>query len=110
MSTTYSTGQGGSAAAPQSADVEMEQIRELLVGEILRRSDTRIDKLEARLQELEAEIARGLDALSARIEAVGAETAAGQHAAFEKLSQGVVELGERIRGLGRAKAAGDGTV
>ena len=107
MSTTYSTEQA--AAASQSADVEMEQIRELLVGEILRRSDTRIDRIEARLQELEAEIARGLDALSARIEAVGAETAAGQHAAFEKLSQGVVELGERIRGLGKAKAAGDGT-
>jgi uncharacterized membrane protein YccC len=107
MSTTYSTEQA--AAASQSADVEMEQIRELLVGEILRRSDSRIDRIEARLHELEAEIARGLDALSARIEQVGAETAAGQHAAFEKLSQGVVELGQRIRGLGKAKAAEDGT-
>ena len=56
---------------------------------------------EARLKELEGEITSGLDALAARIEAVGAETAAGQHAAFEKLSQGVVELRERIRGLAK---------
>jgi hypothetical protein len=92
---------GGKAAGPQSTDVEMEQIRELLVGEILRRSDARIDKLEARLKDLEGEITRGLDALSARIGSVGAETAAEQQAAFEKLSQGVVELGERIRSLGK---------
>jgi len=92
---------GGNTAEAQSADAEMEQIRELLVGEILRRSEARIDMLEARLKELEAEITHGLEALSARFEAVGAETAAGQHAAFEKLSQGVAELRERIRGLGK---------
>lgn len=109
MSTPYATGQGGSAPAPLSSNVEMEQVRELIVGDFLRRNDARLESIEARLAELETEIARGLEALSARIEAVGAETAAGQHAAFEKLAQGVVELGERIRGLGRAKAAGDGT-
>ncbi len=92
---------GGNTAEAQSADAEMEQIRELLVGEILRRSEARIDMLEARLKQLEAEITHGLEALSARFEAVGAETAAGQHAAFEKLSQGVAELRERIRGLGK---------
>jgi hypothetical protein len=95
------TTQLGDNAAALSADDEMEQVRELLVGEILRRSDARIDMLEARLKELEAEITHGLEALAARFEAVGAETAAGQHAAFEKLSGGVAELRERIRGLGK---------
>ncbi len=102
MSATSITRLGGTAAEPQSADAEMEQIRELLVGEILRRTETRIANLEARLKQLEGEISSGLDALSARIETVGAETAAGQHAAFEKLSQGVVELGERIRSLAKS--------
>jgi hypothetical protein len=109
MSTTTITEQGGSAAAPP-ADDQMEQIRELLVGEQQRHSTARLDKLEERITALEGAIERGLDALAARIEAVGSEAAAGQHAAFEKLSQGVVELGERIRGLGKSGSGGDSTV
>ncbi len=56
MSMTSISQPGGNAAEAQSTDDEMEQIRELLVGEILRRSEARIDMLEARLKELEAEI------------------------------------------------------
>lgn len=101
--------QGGGPARPQSGDAEMEQIRELLVGEVSRRSDARLDRLEARLRRLEEEIARGLEGLSARIEAVATEAAAGQRAAFDKLSQGVMELGERIRSLGGGGMAGSDT-
>ena len=89
----------GDAVHPETNEDQMQQIRELLVGEILRRTEARLEQLEGRLKELEGEIGRGLDALAARIETVGAEAAAGQQTAFETLSRSVVELGEGIRGL-----------
>jgi CHASE3 domain sensor protein len=102
MSMTSMTQLGGNTAEPQSADAEMEQIRELLVGEQQRRSSSRLDKLEARLKELEEDIARRFDAIAARIEALGQETTAGRRAAFEELSRNIVELGERMRNLSQS--------
>jgi hypothetical protein len=92
----------GGAVHPETNEDQMQQIRELLVGEILRRTEARLEQLEGQLKALEGEIGRGLDALAARIETVGAEAAAGQQAAFENLSRSVVELGERIRGLSQS--------
>jgi len=102
MSTTSINQPGDNAAAPPSADDEMEQIRELLIGEQQRRSTARIDKLEARLKEFEEDVARRFDALAARIETLGQETTAGRRAAFEELSRGIGELGERMRNLSQS--------
>ncbi len=102
MSTTSITQLGGNAAASQSTEDQMEQIRELLVGEQQRRSGARVEQLEARLKELEEDIVRRFDALTARIEALGQETAAGRRAAFEELSRGIGELGERVRNLSQS--------
>jgi hypothetical protein len=102
MSMTSTAQMRGEAVQPETNEDQMQQIRELLVGEILRRTESRLEQIEGRLKELEGEIGRGLDALAARIEAVGAEAAAGQHAAFENLSRSVVELAERIRGLSQS--------
>lgn len=93
---------GGTAAEPQSPDADMDQIRELLVGDQQRRTGARLDRIEARMTELEQDIARRFDALMARIEALGQETAAGRRAAFEDLSRSVMELGERVRNLSQS--------
>jgi hypothetical protein len=101
MSMTSITQMGGTAAEPQS-DADMDQIRELLVGEQQRRTGARIERIEQRMKELEEDIARRFDALMARIEALGQETATGRRASFEELSRSVMELGERVRNLSQS--------
>jgi len=102
MSMTSITQTGGSTADLGAADAEMDQIRELLVGEQQRHTRARMDRLEARMKELEEDIARRFDALAARIETLGQETAAGRRASFEELSRSVMELGERVRNLSQS--------
>jgi hypothetical protein len=89
-------------AGSVATDDEMEQIRELLVGNLQRASEARIEALEARLRQLEEEMARRVDALAARIESLGRETTSGRHAAFEELSRNVGELSERIRSIAKS--------
>ena len=88
MSMTTMAQLGAQSAPTESTDAQMDQIRELLVGDILRRADARVEALEARVRELEG-----------RLEALGAEQTAGRRSAFDELSRGVAELGERIRHL-----------
>jgi len=102
MSMTSIAQRQGELARSGATDEQMEQIRELLVGNLLRHSEARIAALEARLKELEGELGRGLDLLAARIEALGTEMTAERHRTFEELSRSVGELGERIRNLSRS--------
>ena len=80
-----------------STDDQMEQIRELLVGELMRRSDARVEALEARVRELENDLSNRIEALAARVETLGNEQTSGRRTAFDELSRGVAELAERIR-------------
>lgn len=89
----------GERERPDSRDEQMEQIRELLVGDIVRRTEARIGALEARLKEAETDIGRRLDELAARLEALGADLTTERRAAFAELSRGVIELGAHIRRL-----------
>jgi polyhydroxyalkanoate synthesis regulator phasin len=91
MSMTTMAQLGVQSAHADSTDAQMDQIRELLVGDIMRRADARVEALEARVRELEA-----------RLEALGAEQTAGRRSAFDELSRSVTELGERIRQLGQS--------
>jgi polyhydroxyalkanoate synthesis regulator phasin len=79
---------GAQSSRADSADAQMEQIRELLVGDVQRRSDARVEALEARVRDLEA-----------RLEALNTEQTASRRSAFEELARSVAELGERIRNL-----------
>ena len=79
---------GAQSSRVDSADAQMEQIRELLVGDLQRRADARLEALEARVRDLEA-----------RLEALSTEQTASRRSAFEELAKGVAELGERIRNL-----------
>ncbi len=83
----------------EPTDDQMLQIRELLVGDAMRRSALRADQIEARLKDLEVEMTRRFDALSAQVEALANNLSADRRAAFDELAHGVVELGERIRHL-----------
>lgn len=89
----------GPARQPQ--DERMEQIRDLLVGDVIRATEIRIAAMESRIKELEAAVGRRLDAMSARVEALAAETGAGQRTAFDGLAQSIVELGEQVRRIAR---------
>lgn len=96
---------GLSPREPQSTrepqDEKMDQIRELLVGDILRQTDVRLSNLEARLKDFETIVGSRLAAVNARLEALAGEVGAEHRASFDDLAKSVIELGERIRKIAR---------
>ena len=89
------------APARKIADEKMEQVRELLLGEDLRRTDERLLALETHLQNLQTDVYHRLDAMQARLDALSAEVAGNQRAAFDELSKGIADLGQRVKNLSR---------
>jgi archaellum component FlaC len=90
--------------APQardSQDERMDQIRELLVGDILRQTEARLDNLESRLKDLESTVSSRVSALHARIEALSGEVGADRRSTFDELAKSVLELGEHIKRIAR---------
>ena len=85
-----------SAAVREPVDPKMDQIRELLVGDLVRQSEARMMALELRLRELEQRVTAGIDDLSRRIEALTGETDARQRSGMEELAKQVTALGESI--------------
>lgn len=93
--------QASSVARRELTEDKMEQIRDLLYGEFKRDSDARLALLEAHVRELETGLHRKLDALGARLEQMQAEIRSGRNSDLDGISQGLSELGERIRRLSR---------
>ena len=85
-------------------DDRMEQVRQLLVGDHVRDMETRMVALEQRLQDVDGSVARKLDAVSARIDALASQLDYDRRAAFSELSQGVLELSERLRAVSKGNA------
>ena len=83
---------------------QMEQIRELLVGDILRRTTARAECSKRGSRSSRARSTRRFEALLVRIEALAGETHPDRRSAFDELSRGVAELGERIRHLSQRLA------
>jgi len=83
------------------SDEKMDQVRELLVGEDLRRADNRLQAIESRLQTLETEVARRIDAMQARLEALSGEVSGERRASFDELAQGIADLGQKIKAISR---------
>ena len=77
----------------------MEQIRELLHGELKREHEARIVALELRIRELETGVFNQLDALQARLEALSGEVANVRRVHLDELARGFVDMGERVRRL-----------
>ena len=89
--------------ADASDEARMEQIRELLHGELKRQHEARISLLEQRILELETGIFNQLDALHARLEALSADMLNVRREQLDELARGFVDMGERVRRLtGRA--------
>ncbi|MCH9808355.1 MAG: hypothetical protein K0U74_11535 [Alphaproteobacteria bacterium] len=89
--------------APQRQvnDEKMQQVRDILVGEDLRRTEDRLTAIETQLRTLETDISRRLDAMQARIEALSGEVAGERRAAFDELAQGISDLGSHIKKISR---------
>lgn len=87
--------------APEPGDDKMEQVRELLYGELRRQHELRITELERRFKSFEADVTSRLDALHARLEALRAESSSDRRAALDDLARGMAELGHEIQRIAR---------
>jgi hypothetical protein len=90
-----------SAATRDLPDVKMDQIRELLFGEVQRQSEQRITTLEAKVRDLETAMSHRLDAMQARIEALAAETRGDRRSTLDELARGITDLGDRVKRIPR---------
>ena len=88
-------------AGRELTDEKMDQVREILVGDSVRRMEARLTFLESRVNEFEVSIGRQLDALEARIEALAGASEGERRSAFEALANSVAGLGEQIRRISR---------
>lgn len=82
-------------------DEKMEQVREILIGDSLRRMEARVAFLESRMNELEMSISRQLDALEARIDGLAGANESERRLTFEALASSVAGLSEQIRRISR---------
>jgi len=82
-------------------DEKMDQVRELLLGDDLRRTELRLDAIENRISVFETDVARRIDAMQARIEAMSGEVAGERRAAFDELAKVMAELSQRIKSVSR---------
>jgi hypothetical protein len=83
------------------SDVKMDQIRELLFGEVQRQSEQRITLLEAKVRDMETSLQHRLDAMQARIDALAAETRGDRRSALDELARGITDLGDRVKRIPR---------
>ena len=82
-------------------ETKMEQIREILHGELKRQHEARIAALELRIRELEGGIYPRLEAIQTRLEALTGEIANERRSHFDELARSIMDLGERVRRLSR---------
>jgi hypothetical protein len=82
-------------------DVKMDQIRELLFGEVQRQSEQRITTLEAKVRDLELSLQHRLDAMQARIDALAVETRGEHRSTLDELARGIADLGDRVKRIPR---------
>ena len=82
-------------------DEKMNQVRDLLVGDFIRLTETRMMMLETRIRDLENGLGQRLTVLHQRIEALSADHTVERQAAFDELAKSVLDLGDRIRMISR---------
>ena len=96
----FGSPQSLSAAGSEAGDeARMEQIRELLHGDMKRQQEARIAALELRVRELETGIFNQLDALQARFEALSSDMTSIRREHLDELARGFADMGERVRRL-----------
>ncbi|MDX2288057.1 MAG: hypothetical protein NW217_04470 [Hyphomicrobiaceae bacterium] len=91
----------GGPAMRAVTDEKMEQVRELLIGDLMRQTESRLATMDARIRSLEVDLGQKIDGLRARLDALAGEVAGDQRSAFDDLARGIDELGQRVRRLSR---------
>jgi hypothetical protein len=84
------------------SDEKLDQVREILIGDSLRRMEAHLATLDQRTTDMEVSIARQLDALEARIETLAASFDCDRREAFDALASCVAGLSEQIRRISRS--------
>ncbi|MEM1370912.1 MAG: hypothetical protein AAGG72_01660 [Pseudomonadota bacterium] len=84
-------------AAGDVPDEKMDQIRELLVGDLVRSMELRVGQLEERVRQLEVDLMRRAEALDMRLEALSGEVTGERRAAFSELSRCIGDLQNRVK-------------
>jgi phage host-nuclease inhibitor protein Gam len=84
-----------------AGDPKMDQIRELLFGDVARENDARLAALEARVQALENSFADQVSSLTRRIEIMTQESNARRREAFEDVARGVLAFAEGVQAAAR---------
>ena len=87
--------------ARELSDEKMNQVRDLLFGDVMRANDARMATLETRVRDLETGMGQRLTLLHQRIEALAADHTTDRQAAFVELAKYVLEMGDKIRALSR---------
>lgn len=82
-------------------DEKMDQVRDLLIGDFVRKSENRMAAIEARMRDMETDVGRRLDALHSRMEAMAGEMTGERRTDFDELSKVISDLGERVRSISR---------
>lgn len=95
----YSDSLGALAGGEATDEARMEQIRELLHGDLKRQHEARIVALEQRIRELETGLFNQLDTLQARLDALSSEMMNVRREQLDELARGFVDMGERVRRL-----------
>jgi len=88
--------EGVNDAEPDRDGEAIEQVRELLFGEALRKQATLIAALEDRLDASDKAIVARIEKLEARLEEVARAGSESHGAALDELAAGIAELGARI--------------
>jgi len=90
-----------SIPARDLADEKMNQVRDLLVGDFIRETQSRMMAMENRMRDLEAGLSQRVAVLSQRIESLAADQTIDRRTAFDELSKCVLDLGDKIRSIPR---------
>lgn len=88
-------------ARREFSENKMDQIREILVGDIERRLDSQVRQLEQRMSEIEVGIIRQIDDLERRLEQLSGEASDHRRSMLDDLANSISELGERVRKISR---------
>lgn len=88
-----------SVAGDGTEEARMEQIRELLHGDLKRQHEARIAALELRIHEMQTGIVSQLEGLSARLDALSVEVGNVRREHLDELARGFQDMGDRVRRL-----------
>jgi len=101
-------GQNGEepGAAKRAPLDPMEQVREILFGELKRNAEQTIGALDAKVDAMRAEFLSRFASLESRLNELSRETKQDQAQSIETIGSAIAQLGDSLQSLGRQRKAG----